>query len=201
MMFRRASVIWLLVFMILVIAGCGGGRSEGPKTPEPTPTGGAAKVLTIRSSGFKDGEAIPLRYANTVVSGAENLSPPLEWSNAPAGTKSFALVVVDRNPAANDWLHWVVIDIPSNATSLAEGASGSDKMPSVSKELNNTFGLKGYSGPQPPPGTGPHDYEFIVYALSVEKVAMDQDVTFADFLNGLRSYVLSSAKITAKMER
>jgi len=201
MMYQRALFTWSLVLTMFIIAGCGGGQSDKSKTPEPAAKGGAAKVFTIISSGFKDGDSIPLKYANTVVSGAENLSPPLVWSDAPAGTNSFALVVVDRSPVADDWLHWVVIDLPANTTSLLEGASGSDKMPAGSKELNNTFGLKGYNGPQPPPGSGPHDYELIIYALNIENLTMDQNVTFADFFNKLQSYVLSSAKMTVRMER
>ncbi len=105
-------------------------------------------MMQLKSSAFADGQSIPTKYANTGVSGGQNVSIPLEWSGAPAETKSFALAIVDRHPIANSWVHWLVINIPKTASMLAEGASRTNKMPTGAKELNNTFGNLGYGGPQ-----------------------------------------------------
>ncbi len=86
--------------------------------------------MEISSSAFKDGEKIPIQY---VMSGAggKNISVPLTWKNVPAGTKSFALSMVDPHPVAQNWVHWLVTNIPPNVTTTEEGAS-KKKMPSAS---------------------------------------------------------------------
>lgn len=198
---KNLFVFCLLLFFSLLAVSCAGGGSNKTETQPATPKGGATKVMALKSSGFKDGETLPLRYADKGVQGGENLSPPLEWSDPPADVKSFALIVVDKNPAANEWVHWAVINIPAKTDALEEGASGTAKMPDGVFELNNTFGSKGYEGPTPPPGTGSHDYDFILYALNTDSIGMTENMTFVDFVNGLQSYAISSAKITGKFER
>jgi len=108
--------------------------------------------MQITSSAFQDGDKIPLKYVMPGA-GGQNFSVPLNWSGAPAGTRSFALTMVDPHPVANNWVHWLVIDLPQDTTSLPEGASGG-KMPKGAVELKNSFGETGYGGPQPPRGSG-----------------------------------------------
>ncbi len=86
---------------------------------------------------------------------------PLRWSGAPKGTKSFVLLMDDLDPIANQWVHWLVVDIPADVSSLPEGAS-LRSMPAGAKELDNTWGKKGYGGPCPPNGT--HVYRFRLFA-------------------------------------
>jgi hypothetical protein len=156
--------------------------------------------MKLSSSAFADRQPIPVKYANHGVSGGKNISVPLEWSEAPAGTKSFALAIVDRHPIARNWVHWLVIDVPSAVSALAEGASQSN-MPSGTVELKNTFGSLGYGGPQPPKGSGVHDYEITLYALSVERVPLKDDVTLAQFSAALQGKVLASATLVGTFER
>ena len=115
----------------------------------------------VRSSSFSNGKSIPGRYT---CDGA-NLSPQLEWLSAPAGTKSFA-VVMDDPDAPSLFTHWLVYNIPPEVRELAEGASRRGAMPQGSVEGRNDFGRPGYGGPCPPPGR-PHHYVFRVYALDV----------------------------------
>ncbi|HWU36530.1 MAG TPA: YbhB/YbcL family Raf kinase inhibitor-like protein, partial [Candidatus Acidoferrum sp.] len=122
--------------------------------------------MEISSKAFKDGEKIPIQYVMPGA-GGKNVSVPLAWKNAPPGTKSFALSMVDPHPVAQNWVHWLVIHIPALAASLEEGAS-KKKMPAGSVELKNSFGDAGYGGPQPPKGTGDHPYVFTLYALSAD---------------------------------
>lgn len=158
-------------------------------------------MFELKSSAFEDGQRMPRKYTNRGVVGGENVSIPLSWQNPPEGTKSFAIAMVDRHPVANNFVHWLVVDIPGEVTSISEGASGTSNMPSGSRELNTTYGVPGYGGPQPPLGTGDHDYETTIYALSVEGLDVDPDSSLSDFMAALEGSMLGSAKLTGKFGR
>lgn len=160
-------------------------------------SGGQAMQLT--SSAFKDGGKISLPYVMRAA-GGKNLSLPLSWFGVPAGTKSFALSIVDPHPVARNWVHWLVKDIPASAASLAEGASGR-QMPPGAVEMKNSFGDLGYGGPQPPPGTGDHPYVVTLYALSVPKLEVKPTVGLAEFKQALEGKVLATASITGYFGR
>lgn len=125
--------------------------------------------FSISSSSFSNNQAIPIRYTLY----GTNISPQLRWQNAPTGTDSFMLTVID--PDGGDWLHWKV-KLPATTTSLAEnaGASGGTNLPSGSTRYDNDFrglsmsGADGtdYDGPRPPAGTGVHHYNYKVTALN-----------------------------------
>ena len=155
--------------------------------------------MEISSSAFKDGEKIPIAYVMRGA-GGKNLSIPLSWENAPPGVKSFALSVVDPHPIAQNWVHWLVINIPAQSISLEEGASGK-KMPAGAVELKNSFGDLGYGGPQPPPGSGKHPYVITLYALSVEKLDLGAGTSLSAFKKALEGKVIQSASITGMYER
>ncbi len=157
--------------------------------------------FALASSAFADGKTIPTKYANVGVSGGKNISPPLTWTLPPAGTKSFALACIDRHPIARNWVHWLVLNIPKTATSLAEGASRTKNLPTGSKELNNSFGSLGWGGPQPPPGSGSHKYEFIVYALNVDRLDVEASAYLAGFNRAIEGKVIASAKLVGVYER
>lgn len=152
--------------------------------------------MFLLSSVFEDGERMQAKYANIGVVGGENLSPPFQWEGAPEGTKSFALAIVDHHPVANEFVHWLVIDIAADVGSIEEGASGTDKMPDGSKELNTTYATPKYGGPRPPAGTGEHPYETTLYALGVEKLDLSEAVTLDEFLDALEGKVLATASLT-----
>ncbi|MDR3570513.1 MAG: YbhB/YbcL family Raf kinase inhibitor-like protein [Syntrophobacteraceae bacterium] len=151
-------------------------------------------AMRLASPAFKNGAAIPARYARPAAGGA-NVSLPLTWSGAPPGTKSFALSIVDHHPVARMWVHWMVIDIPAGRMSLPEGASGGH-MPPGSVELVNSFKDAGYGGPQPPRGSGPHPYVITVYALDVARLELKPDTTLAGFKEAIGKKVLGKASIT-----
>jgi Raf kinase inhibitor-like YbhB/YbcL family protein len=162
-----------------------------PPTPTPTPspvppTPKPAGPLTLSSTAFKAGEEIPLRHAQKPFSvpyggsnfvcpgdaaGKENLSPPLAWSNAPGGTKSFVLIMLDifdeTLPAGVGFVHWLVYNIPAGSAGLAEGQPADSTLPdgSLQGETNypSPYNL-GYGGPCPPPGEK-HTYVLTLYAV------------------------------------
>jgi|UniRef100_A0A7C3V786 hypothetical protein len=150
--------------------------------------------MEIKSAAFADGGKIPQQYVMPGA-GGKNLSLPLTWSGAPAGTKSFALAIVDPHPVARNWVHWLVINLPPETTGLAEGASGRN-MPPGAVELHNSWGKPGYGGPQPPPGTGDHPYVATLYALSVPRIDLKPATNLTGFHKALEGKILASAKIT-----
>jgi len=122
-------------------------------------------ALTLTSSEFTHGGAIPSVHT---CEGADS-APSLRWSGAPAGTKSFALIVDDPDapdPAAPKrvYVHWVLYNIPASATTLPSGVTGAS-LPTGTVEGTNDWGRTGYGGPCPP--IGRHRYFFKLYALDV----------------------------------
>ncbi len=160
---------------------------------------GKETLMKLTSPAFKDGGRIPLKYVMPAA-GGENLSPPLNWSGAPKGTKSFALLCIDPHPIARNWVHWMVINIPPEVHSLPEGASGK-AMPPGAKELKNSFGFVGYGGPQPPPGTGEHPYVFTIYALDVAQLKLPLDASLRDFQEAISGHVLAKGTLTGYFGR
>jgi Raf kinase inhibitor-like YbhB/YbcL family protein len=155
--------------------------------------------MQLSSAAFKDGDKIPIQYVMPGA-GGKNLSLPLSWQGAPQGTKSLALSIVDPHPVADNWVHWLVINLPAQTAGLAEGAS-SKQMPAGAVELRNSFGSSGYGGPQPPPGSGDHPYVVTLYALSVEKLDLPANTNLEAFNKALEGKVLASATITGRYGR
>jgi Raf kinase inhibitor-like YbhB/YbcL family protein len=178
---RRICLI-LLIFLLLVAKNVSGGGT-----------------MEITSSAFKDQGKIPIQYVMPGA-GGKNISIPLAWKNGPSGTKSFALLMVDPHPVAQNWVHWLVINIPKEVSSLEEGASRK-KMPPGSTELKNSFGDIGYGGPQPPKGTGDHPYVVTLYALNVEKLELGVSTTLSAFKKVIEGKVIESATITGMYGR
>jgi Raf kinase inhibitor-like YbhB/YbcL family protein len=156
--------------------------------------------MRISSSAFQEGKPIPTKYAHPGIPGGRNISLPLSWNDAPPETKSFALSIVDPHPVARNWVHWFVVNIPTSVTSLPEGSSGKG-MPAGSLELNNTYGEKGYGGPEPPAGSGPHPYEVTLYALNAGILDLTSNTSLAAFRKALEGKTIATAKITGIYER
>ena len=109
----------------------------------------------------------------------KNISPALKWSDAPKGTKSFALLVHDPDAPTGGagWWHWLVIDIPAAATELKKDAGKADgsNLPKNTVQIATDFGAPGWGGPCPPAGDKPHRYSFTLHALKVEKLDVPKD--------------------------
>ena len=121
--------------------------------------GFALSDMQLSSSAFANGGAIPKKHTGE----AEDVSPALSWSDAPPGTKSFALICHDPDaplirPATYGFVHWVLYGIPGTLDALPEGVGGH-------VQGVNDFGNAGYGGPMPPPGHGTHHYFFWLLAL------------------------------------
>jgi Raf kinase inhibitor-like YbhB/YbcL family protein len=153
-----------------------------------------ASGFKLSSTDFKNNKAIPKKCVMTKV-GGQNLSPELIWEKAPKGTKSFVVSCIDKNKVAKRWVHWMVVNIPSDTKKLSRSASAS-KMPTECKELKNSFGDFGYGGSQPPSGTGVHKYVFTIYALNVDKLELEkQFLSEKELLKLLKGKIIKKASI------
>ena len=152
-------------------------------------------ALELKSRAFKDSEFIPPQYTCKGM----DISPPLEWSKAPAGTKSFALICDDPDAPAGTWVHWVLYDIPADKTSLSEGVVASRELADGSKQGTNDFGKIGYGGPCPPPGR-PHRYFFKIYALDANP-GLAPGLTKDELLKAVEDYIIEAAGIMGKFKR
>lgn len=116
-----------------------------------------ADGFKITSTEFEEGKEIPKRFTCD----GENVSPPLAWTGAPAGTKAFALIVDDPDAPRGLFTHWILFNLPASTQSLPEGVK-----PPAENQGTSDFGKPGYGGPCPPKGQ--HRYFFHLYALKDE---------------------------------
>lgn len=160
-----------------------------------------ASDFKLESSSFKDKTAMPAKFAMKAVTGGQNISPQLSWKNPPEGAKSFVISCIDKHKIANFWVHWMVVDIPANCNSLPEGAS-LKSMPTDCRELENSFGDIGWGGPQPPKGTGNHEYVFTIFALKTEKSGISQKfISESELRKKLKDAIIGEASISAYFSR
>lgn len=147
--------------------------------------------LAITSPAFTHGSAVPERHTAE----GDDISPPLEWTDVPDGTRQLALVCHDPDaPLTDGFTHWVAYGIPPDASGLPEGASGQHV------EGGNDFGKEGYGGPAPPPGHGTHHYFFHLYALDSELDA-GPGLTRAELLQRIDDHIIEQARIVGTFER
>ncbi len=161
----------------------------------------AADPFMVTSTTFKDGQMMPRKVANTNPQNpncvGENVSPQLSWSNAPEGTKSFALLMEDPEGRGGAGVHhWVAYGIPASVTSFAEGEVSKPSEKYVGGK--STQGVGNYSGPCTPPGT-PHHYTFVVIATDLDPKELPPGLTREEFLAKLvpPAPAMSHAKGTA----
>ncbi|MFB9326400.1 YbhB/YbcL family Raf kinase inhibitor-like protein [Paenibacillus aurantiacus] len=141
------------------------------------------KTLRVSSSAYANYGPIPGKYAHQAAEGAEDLSLPLAWAGAPSTTKSFAVIMYDPHPIADNWIHWSVLGLPASTTSLQEGASGKI---ATEEQPNPYFGMG------PPPFSGDHPYRIEVYALDTEKLELPDSPLFAeDLIPVLKKHALA----------
>lgn len=147
-------------------------------------------AMKIESPAFSHQGEIPGKYTCE----GEDISPQLSWDKAPAGTKSFALIVDDPDapdPAAPKrvWVHWVMYNIPASSHGLAEGTKSA---PDGARDGKNDWGRTGYGGPCPP--IGRHRYFHKLYAL--DTVLPDiGNATKAELLEAMKGHILSSSEL------
>jgi Raf kinase inhibitor-like YbhB/YbcL family protein len=150
--------------------------------------------MRLVSSAFPDGSAIPRRFTCD----GENVSPPLAWSDVPAGTRSFVLLCDDPDAPTGTWHHWAAYDIPASSAILAEGATA---RAAGFEQAINDFHEAGYGGPCPPPGHGIHHYQFQLLALSVDRLPVRDQPTCRDIEHEARRHIIGEAMLVGTYQR
>jgi len=154
--------------------------------------------MKLTSPAYGDGETIPARFATVNVMGGTGVSVPLSWDDPPPATRSFVLAIIDTHPVACGWVHWLVTDIPAETRHLSEGASRPFGIPFPAMELPNTSGHRGYGGPQPPAGSGVHDYVANLYALDVEHLDAATDASWEEVRSAVSGHVLENVALVGR---
>jgi Raf kinase inhibitor-like YbhB/YbcL family protein len=149
------------------------------------------------TSNLKPGQAIPADYyANAFGCNAKSTSPTLEWKNAPAGTKSFAVTFYDKDaPTGSGFWHYVLFDIPADVHKIETGDLTAGKTPKGAVESMTDAGKPGYFGPCPPVGRK-HTYIYTVYALKTDKLGVPPNSTPAYVGFNLWGNTLAKASFT-----
>lgn len=156
-------------------------------------------MFVLRSSAFHHEGEIPSRYTCE----GDELSPPLEWSGSPDGTRSFALIVDD--PDAPDpakpkvvWVHWLLYNLPSAARAIAEGAGNHAQAPAGAHALSQTDEL-GYHGPCPP--IGRHRYFFRLFALDRDLAPLGPTAHRKELERAMEGHVLGTAVLMGTYQK
>ena len=146
--------------------------------------------LTLTSDAFVNGQSNPVKYACT----GRNISPTLSWTEAPAGTQSFALIMDDPDAPMGTWVHWVLFNIPAQARSLQEDlpVTGKNIDPNAIYVGKNSSGDIGYGGPCPPSGT--HRYFFKLYALDTT-ISLLPGATKDQVLKEMEGHILAQSEL------
>jgi Raf kinase inhibitor-like YbhB/YbcL family protein len=147
--------------------------------------------LTV--GAFPDGASIPQLHT---CEGAD-LSPALEWTDAPAQTQSFALIVDDPDAPVGTWNHWLLYDIPPTVHALPQGF----KPGQAGVSGANDFGKQGYGGPCPPKGHGSHRYYFKLFAVNASSLGLKPGAKRAELDRALKNHVLAEARYMGRYER
>jgi Raf kinase inhibitor-like YbhB/YbcL family protein len=173
----------LCVAVVLLLSSCS-------STSASTPTPEANMSLDLKSDAFVNGQSIPAKYSCV----GRNISPALTWSDPPAGTQSFALIVDDPDAPAGTWVHWVLFNIPADRRSLAEDlpVTGKNVDPGAIYFGRNSSGNTRYDGPCPPSGT--HRYFFKLYALDAP-VNLLPGATKEELLDAMKGHILAQGEL------
>ena len=154
-------------------------------------------MFALTSSAFQDGGTIPAKHTCD----GPDVSPPLAWSGAPAGTASLTLISDDPDAPAGTWVHWVLYDLPEGLTALPEGVATVDRPRELggAAQGKTDFGRVGYGGPCPPPGPA-HRYLFKLYALD-RKLGLKAGASKADVERAMAGHVLATAQVMGRYGR
>lgn len=163
------------------------------------PVAAPASDFKVEVPAFDDGTLKPAQFAAVMGCSGGNISPVVQWSGAPEGTKSFVVTLYDKDaPTGSGFWHWVVVDIPAVASSLEEGAGNdSAKLPGSARMTNTDMSAPGFLGACPPPGET-HEYRITVKALKVAKLELPENASPAlvGFISNMNK--LAEASIVAK---
>lgn len=199
----------VLLSACLTLAAFGAAIAQTP--PAGAPPGAAGRgaprppPLMLSSSAMQDGGIVPDKYT---AAGQAPMVPPLSWTNTPAGTQSFVLIVHDIDVVFGKGLgdnpHWIVFNIPGTATSISESPANTPALPEGSVQMGRPGrggapASTGYFPPAPPPGFV-HHYDFDLYALD-SKLPLETSATRPDIEKAMEGHVIGKSVLQMRFKR
>ena len=151
--------------------------------------------FALESSQLRPGESIPRQFTCD----DKDVSPPLHWNSAPAGTKRFSLLTEDPDAPGGTFIHWMLYDLPANATELPQNVPQKKELPNGARQGRNGFGRIGYGGPCPPSGPA-HRYYFRLYALD-RKLDLAAGASRAELDRAMKGHILAQAELMGRYKR
>jgi Raf kinase inhibitor-like YbhB/YbcL family protein len=183
---RASGMKFLVVAGLLVFSGAANLSAQQQAAPPPP------SKFKLTSPAYSEGSMIPTQYSCADTNAG---SPALQWSNPPAGTMSFAVVLHDTDAAPGkntmDVTHWIFWNIPATSTSVPANVKP-DASPDGIAQGKNVRNVNGFQPPCPPPGATPHHYIFELYALDT-KLDLPAGSTRADMLKAMDGHVIGKA--------
>jgi len=169
-----------------------------PATENPPESKETPMAFTLTSPAFENNGRIPKPYSGE----GQDKSPPLEWSDPPAGTQAFALVCDDPDAPAGTWDHWLIWNLPADGRQLPEGVPTTETVADLggAAQGKNGWGKIGYGGPMPPPGHGDHHYHFSLYALDA-RLDLAPGADKKALMRTMEGHVLGQARLTGLYSR
>lgn len=156
---------------------------------------GAPVAFQISTTAFSAGESIPKKFTCD----GSDVSPALAWTDPPAATQSFTLIMDDPDAPVGSWVHWVLYDLPPDARELPENVAKQEQLPTGARQGRNDFRNIGYGGPCPPPGK-PHRYFFRLYALDA-KLNLKSNASKADAGRTMQGHILAQSQLIGRYSR
>jgi Raf kinase inhibitor-like YbhB/YbcL family protein len=189
---RITRPLSICAFLLIVSAGFVHTQNAGI----PAVSDGHDLILT--STAFENDGVIPPEFTQ---SGPHPVSPPLEWTNVPPKTISFALILHDPDSvAAKDILHWMAFNIPGSARELPEDIRRAARLPDGTIQIRNRRGLVGYMAPGAPAGGPYHHYTFELFALS-SRLDLGPDATRGEIFKAMAGHILGKATLVGRFHR
>jgi Raf kinase inhibitor-like YbhB/YbcL family protein len=187
----------LAMFAVLVIPSVGPVLEAQMQQTGPA----SAPGLTLTTTAFEDGSIIPPKFAQSV---PNPVSPKLQWTNVPANTVSFVLIMHDPDGAPGkkleDVLHWMVFNIPGTARELPENVPPNPTLADGSIQAKNTRGDVGYTGPGAGAPGPYHHYTLELYAIDM-KLDLARDATRNVVLKAIDGHILGKAVLVGRFHR
>jgi Raf kinase inhibitor-like YbhB/YbcL family protein len=152
-------------------------------------------TIPLTSTAFQEGQTIPRQCTGD----GHNVSPPLQWLDPPANTRSFALICEDPDAPRGTFTHWILFNLPAEARELDEAIPPDTTLANGATQGTNDFRKQGYGGPAPPPGK-PHRYFFKLFALDTQ-LELQPSANRSQVLEAMKGHVLAEGQLMGKYGR
>jgi len=194
----KGSVGLTLALLVVLVTACQGQKGrEGVERR----SGGEAREerimqkIELSSPAFSHGDFIPAKHTCD----GQDVSPELNWSGVPEGTRSLALICDDPDAPVGTWVHWVLFNIPPDLKGLPEAVPALERVLDTAVHGVNDFGRLGYGGPCPPRGSA-HRYFFRLYALDT-KLDLPPGASKRQVLAAAEGHVLAQGELMGRYQR